>query len=52
MNNELQNKITELKSLILEMREEGCNKVADLFADELQTLLANEELVGNKPRRS
>lgn len=52
MNTQVQTKINELKELILEMRKEGYNKVADLVADELQTLLANEELVGNNPMRS
>jgi hypothetical protein len=50
MNQKLQTQIDELKAIILESREWGHNKVADMFAEELETLLANEQLIGNKPR--
>ena len=48
-NKTLEQKITELKAFILEAREDGLNNIADMWADELQTVLANAQLVGNKP---
>lgn len=42
--------IEELKELIDEARNEGLNQVANFWAEELRLLLANDQLVGNKPR--
>jgi len=50
-NPQLEQKIRELKAIIKEQREWDNQKVADLFAEELQTLLANEALVGNNPKK-
>lgn len=39
-NETIEEKITYLRSMIDEMREDGCHNVADMFATELQTTLA------------
>lgn len=36
----VEEKVTYLKAMIDEMREDGCHNVADMFAEELQTVLA------------
>lgn len=36
----IEEKVAYLRSMIDEMREDGCHNVADLFATELQTVLA------------
>lgn len=39
-NETIEEKVAYLKSMIDEMREDGCHNVANLFAAELQTTLA------------
>ena len=49
---QLNQKIEEFKAMIDEQKEWGNFKIAKMFEQELNSLLANNELVGNKPRLS
>lgn len=43
--------INDYKKLINEVRKEGLHRIADLYAEQLQTLLANQKPLGNTPFR-
>jgi len=46
---QLNQKIAEFKAIIEEQKEWGNLKIAKMFEQELNTLLANNQLVGNIP---